>query len=292
MSTQANLMREVSARERDCEELMEHSSSAMFCVDTEGRINGWNAAMEHVSGVQQKSALGRDLLGEVLGPQGILVNIPYGNNKDAMTELYALLVNVLGLQNNPSLPPTAAPELLAKLSALQEAAGDTAADAVAGDPEKGTEEVDATGDPSLEPEQMPSEMAPYLGTQHQGSDPCINVRFIKAGSQRNLQSGQAIAVQMAAEAAAEAKTRHIAFLCHEIRNPVNGILATVQAIEDLVDPAQHEGGEGSETDNSEMLDLVRTTLACTDQLRRTVDGILDLNKMEEGKLELQKTSFY
>jgi len=306
---------------------MEHSSSAMFCVDTEGRINGWNAAMEHVSGVQQKSALGRDLLGEVLGPQGILVNIPYGNNKDAMTELYALLVNVLGLQNNPSLPPTAAPELLAKLSALQEAAGDTAADAVAGDPEKGTEEVDATGDPSLEPEQMPSEMAPYLGTQHQGSDPCINVRFIKAGSQRNLQSGQvdvaiscrrrvgavgevvgafffvqdmtlpkalekAIAVQMAAEAAAEAKTRHIAFLCHEIRNPVNGILATVQAIEDLVDPAQHEGGEGSETDNSEMLDLVRTTLACTDQLRRTVDGILDLNKMEEGKLELQKTSFY
>jgi K+-sensing histidine kinase KdpD len=40
-----------------------------------------------------------------------------------------------------------------------------------------------------------------------------------------------------------------------------------------------------------MLDLVRTTLACTDQLRRTVDGILDLNKMEEGKLELQQSWF-
>jgi signal transduction histidine kinase len=66
---------------------------------------------------------------------------------------------------------------------------------------------------------------------------------------------KAIAVQMAAEAAADAKTRHIAFLCHEIRNPVNGILATVQAIEDLVDLTQQtdSGGEDDGIDGVRIL---------------------------------------
>jgi signal transduction histidine kinase len=108
---------------------------------------------------------------------------------------------------------------------------------------------------------------------------------------------KAMAVQMAAQAAADAKTRHIAFLCHEIRNPVNGILATVQAIEDLVDLdawSEQEGSDGeamcATIGNVGMHELVRTTLACTDQLRRTVDGVLDLSTMEEGKLEVETTS--
>jgi hypothetical protein len=86
-----NLMRQVSARERDCEELMEHSASAMFCVDTEARVTGWNTAMERVSGVEQGVALGKSLLGELLGPGGLLVQVPYGASGDVMTELSALL---------------------------------------------------------------------------------------------------------------------------------------------------------------------------------------------------------
>jgi signal transduction histidine kinase len=109
---------------------------------------------------------------------------------------------------------------------------------------------------------------------------------------------KAMAVQMAAQAAADAKNRHIAFLCHEIRNPVNGILASVQAIEDLVHLPGLDSECGSDTDGdgkadgcyTQIQDLVRTTLACTAQLQRTVDGILDLRQME-GKLEVKAASF-
>lgn len=109
-----------------------------------------------------------------------------------------------------------------------------------------------------------------------------------------------LSVQLAAEAAAEAKSRHIAFMSHEIRNPVNGILASVEAIDEMLPILQmHRSGMGltgqaneeAESHIGEVEDLVRTTLACTDQLRRTVDDILDLNKLEEGKLTLCNSSF-
>ena len=47
-----------------------------------------------------------------------------------------------------------------------------------------------------------------------------------------------MAVQLAAEAAAEMRSRHIAFMSHEIRNPVNGILASVEALDELLPALQ------------------------------------------------------
>jgi signal transduction histidine kinase len=78
---------------------------------------------------------------------------------------------------------------------------------------------------------------------------------------------------------AEAKSRHIAFMSHEIRNPVNGILASVEAIDEMLPVLQMHrarmgmdgGGEAAtfaeNSDITEVEDLVRTTLACTEHLR-------------------------
>ncbi len=88
----------------------------------------------------------------------------------------------------------------------------------------------------------------------------------------------ATAVRAAAEAAAEAKHRQLAVLCHEIRNPLNGILGTVAALDDeCSDPAVAE--------------LISTTLTCSNQLRRTIDQMLDMSKLEEGKLTLELEPF-
>lgn len=171
------LMREVSARERDCEELMEHSSSAMFSVNTEGRINGWNSAMERISGVAQSTVMGLSLLGEVLGPSGVLVHVPYGANVDAMTELYALLVNVLALETNPALPPTAAPELLND----KDQAGSQ------------RQSMDEMPRKSMDnrPPQLQDGAAMLTASPHSG-DAAINVRFVKAGhaSSRSVTGNQ------------------------------------------------------------------------------------------------------
>lgn len=164
-------MRDVSARERDYEELMEHSSSAMFCVDTEGRITGWNTAMERISGVAQQSVTGLPLRGEVLGPSGVLMHVPHGNSADAMTELDALLVNVLALDSKPVLPSTATPELLA--NGQKEDGHEAACQEV-----KGIEK-----NPSSSDSAQPPEAAPLPGGMHP-SNPSINVRFVKASHNR------------------------------------------------------------------------------------------------------------
>jgi signal transduction histidine kinase/CheY-like chemotaxis protein len=103
---------------------------------------------------------------------------------------------------------------------------------------------------------------------------------------------KAVAIQLAAETAADAKSRHIAFMSHEIRNPVNGILASVEAIDDMLVLIRKPTDEQGDSQLAEVEDLVKTTLACTEQLRRTVDDILDFNKLEEGKLVLLKESFF
>lgn len=88
----------------------------------------------------------------------------------------------------------------------------------------------------------------------------------------------ASAVRMVAEAASQAKTMQLAFLCHEIRNPLNGILSSISFMQD--------------TDMTpEQRDMVVTTASCGNYLRRVVDDVLDLSKIEEGKLEIDGESF-
>jgi len=84
-------------------------------------------------------------------------------------------------------------------------------------------------------------------------------------------------------AVTDAKARQLAALCHEIRNPLNGIVCNLCELD--VVTQQHPQPPGGETEASAQA-LVSTTLTCAAQLRRTLDDFLDLSKAEECSLRL------
>ena len=252
-----NLMHDLVARERDCEELIQNSTSPMFCVDGDGRITEWSHAMEKLTGIQKAAILTELAVGDVFGTSGTLRILASQASADAMTELSAGLVSVLGDAGGQSDPPSDI-----NFSFVKRPGGSS---------EESGKQIDV----ALSCRRRLGSSGDVIGAFCFVQDLTVPNALEKA-----------IAVQTATEAAAEAKTRHIAFLCHEIRNPVNGILATVQAMEEMMTHSEND-----ELDVDEMFDLVKTTMACTDQLRRTVDGILDINKLEEGKLDVTTAPF-
>ncbi|NIZ14765.1 ATP-binding protein [Phaeobacter sp. HF9A] len=77
-----------------------------------------------------------------------------------------------------------------------------------------------------------------------------------------------------AEAESAAKTQFLATMSHEIRTPLNGVLGMAAA---LADTALNE-------EQVQILDVLRDSGRL---LRSIVDDILDLSKIEDGKLELE-----
>lgn len=83
----------------------------------------------------------------------------------------------------------------------------------------------------------------------------------------------------AAEAASLAKSRFLATMSHEIRTPMNGILGMAQLL--LL------GG----LKESEVRDCAGTILNSGQTLLTLLNDILDLSKLEAGKLELRRQTF-
>jgi len=86
------------------------------------------------------------------------------------------------------------------------------------------------------------------------------------------------AMQMA-QSANLAKSRFLATMSHEIRTPMNGILGMAQM---LLLPGLQE---------AERTDYARTILSSGETLLALLNDILDLSKIEAGKIQLENTAF-
>ncbi|MBI5767571.1 MAG: response regulator [Verrucomicrobia bacterium] len=78
--------------------------------------------------------------------------------------------------------------------------------------------------------------------------------------------------------ASEAKTEFLASMSHEIRNPMNGVIGLVDILrEQPASPRQEQ--------------TLRLLQHCADQLRSTVDDILDFSRIEAGRVALERAAF-
>lgn len=109
------------------------------------------------------------------------------------------------------------------------------------------------------------------------------LRFSNEALQREVterEEAQRKAEKMAkeAEAASEAKTEFLATMSHEIRTPLNAIINLTRiTLDSILNDSQRHNME--------------TVLASSDHLLALINEILDLSKIEAGKLELENVDF-
>ncbi|UCF90635.1 MAG: HAMP domain-containing protein [Desulfobacterales bacterium] len=104
-------------------------------------------------------------------------------------------------------------------------------------------------------------------------------------SKANLDLEQAIrelkAAKEAAEAASEAKSQFLANMSHELRTPLNHIIGFTEIVTD-----EHFGSV-----NATQREYLNDVLGSSRHLLSLINDILDLSKVEAGKLELEPSKF-
>jgi signal transduction histidine kinase/CheY-like chemotaxis protein len=104
-----------------------------------------------------------------------------------------------------------------------------------------------------------------------------DVMSIEDAVRENKESSEA---RIKAEATADAECNLMAFLCHEIRNPFNGITGSLEEISIGLDKL------GSSPQCEELNAWAKTALTSSKYLIDILDNVLDQSKLAQGKLVL------
>ena len=220
--------------------------SPVFKVDKAFKICLWNSGMTRVTGIRGEEAVDRIVMGELFASEnkkGIL-------SVDTHMKFLEMEVLLMRMLDNDGKD---VPEANLEISVISPKSGKAL-------------DLQLTFITSAETQEE---------EVHDGS---VTIIVQDVSLKRAVEKAEA--VKQAAEAALNSKSQTISFLCHEIRNPLNGIMASTSFMlesKESLDPLHQE--------------LVDTTDTCSKQLRRVVDDILDLSKMEVGKLMLTSDPF-
>jgi len=85
----------------------------------------------------------------------------------------------------------------------------------------------------------------------------------------------------------QAKSDYLAFICHELRNPLNGINGLV----DLCLHGESVEPETIQAHQDEQLDLIKGIKTSVDLMKKVVDDVLDFSKLQANSMELETIDF-
>jgi len=105
-----------------------------------------------------------------------------------------------------------------------------------------------------------------------------NDEFSTLGQSFNLMSKSLKESIETMESAVKVKTEFLANMSHEIRTPMNGILGMLTLLEDT-------------NLNKQQIEYIESIRSCGDGLLVVINDILDISKLEAGKLELEQQTF-
>jgi signal transduction histidine kinase/CheY-like chemotaxis protein len=107
----------------------------------------------------------------------------------------------------------------------------------------------------------------------------IVVRQTRIAQENLAMAGEMQAAKELAETANSSRLQFLANISHDLRTPLNGILGCAQIL--LRDKAL----------TKKQRELVSTSQSCAEHLRTLINDLLDLSKLESGKLELAPVAF-
>jgi len=268
----AEALRRSEQRSKD---IISFLPDATFVIDTEGRVTAWNRAMEELTGVPAE---------DILGKGDYAYSIPfYGHRRPALADwlltgddaIARRYTNVVQ-KGDVWVAEAEAPALRAGSATLW-----VAAKRLCDENGRVVGVIEAVRDITdiRKAHERLRQQAALLKAQNQelaaGREYLQAQKLDLVEANRRLQE----AIE-AARSASRSKSEFLANMSHEIRTPMTAILGFIDVLEETVSALEGQA-------RASALDCIRTVRRNGRHLLQIINDILDLSKIEAGKLEVE-----